>query len=114
MNGIKRVWMLYRDVFWGDPAQTQYEREQREQRVRAREEAEAEYHRKLAEYYTQRVLSLDPDTHWWEFAEAKQKQYEHQCDCMQHERRAAGIDDFTDIPTLARAVRRQTTRGAQP
>lgn len=107
MNALKRVWHLYRDSLWGDPAQTQYDREQRQMRITAREEAEAAYHRKLADYYTERVLALDPNEAWWEFAEAKQKQYDHQCECLRYERRAGGNTDFTDIPTLARVVRRQ-------
>lgn len=105
MTSIRPLYLLFRDTLLGDPVSTQYEREQREQRTRAREEAEAEYHRIMANFYTDRVLAIDPNADWWGFAEAKQKQYDHQTECLRYERRAGGNPDFTDIPTLARAVR---------
>lgn len=109
MHSMIPVLRLWRDLFLGDAERAQYEREQREQRLKAREEAEAEYHRRMANFYTDRVLAIDQHTDWWGYAEAKQKQYDHQCECLRHERRASGDEtDYTDIPALALAIRRES------
>lgn len=44
-------------------------------------QARMEFNRSMANFYTDRVLSIDPHQDWWRFAEAKQKQFNHQEDC---------------------------------
>ncbi len=39
--------------------------------------SDKEYHRLMADFYTGRKQSVDPQLAWWEFAAAAQKEYEH-------------------------------------
>lgn len=83
----------------GDPARNGYERVQSAMRVLSRRIAEAEFHRTMASFYSERVMETDPNTHWWEFAEAKQKQHDHQMDCLCEEKRVAEARALVDART---------------
>lgn len=87
---------FFKSLF-GDPAQAEYERAEAERKRTAKLIADAEFHRMMANFYTERVASLDPHTQWWEFAEAKQKQYDQQLECVLLERRA-GIAESEPEP----------------
>ncbi len=80
---------------FGDTAQAEYERSEAERKHTAKLLSEASYHRIMANFYTERAASLNPHTQWWEFADAKQKEYDHQIECALLERRA-GVDDLVD------------------
>ena len=56
-------------------------------RVLSRRIADAEFHRTMAGFYTDRVIATNPHVDWWGFADAKQKQYDHQLDCLAEEKR---------------------------
>lgn len=83
----------------GDPAKNEYERVQAAMRVLSRRIADTEFHRTMANFYTGRVLELDPHTQWWEFAEAKQKQHDHQTDCIFEEGRVAEARELVEART---------------
>lgn len=40
--------------------------------------AEQEFDRTMANFYTERLLEIDPNVDWWGFAQNKQKQHDHQ------------------------------------
>lgn len=42
----------------------------------------AEFCRTMANFYTGRVANIDPHRQWWDFADAKEKQYSHQLQCI--------------------------------
>lgn len=51
-----------------------------------------EFNRTMGNFYTERVLDIDPHQDWWAFAEAKQKQYDHQLDFVRYEKRSQEAD----------------------
>lgn len=46
-------------------------------RAKAAATGDAEFHRVMADYYTARVATIDPDVDWWGFADAKQKEQDN-------------------------------------
>lgn len=75
---------------FGDPVRDVDDKLQRAMKTLSHRVADAEFHRSMANFYTERVLSIDPHAgpaEAWEFAEAKQKQYDHQLDCVHEEKR---------------------------
>lgn len=54
----------------------------------------AEFCRTMANFYTGRVAVIDPHQQWWDFAEAKEKQYTHQISCVTLE---AKIEEATKL-----------------
>lgn len=57
-------------------------------KVRARAASEKEYHRVMADFYTERAAGVDPHQDWWEFAAAKEKETEHVAECQAYGARA--------------------------
>lgn len=88
MKALREVFRLFVDVLFPSPEQRAYERQKKVVHVCAHHQSQAEYHRLLADFYTERVMSIDPHTDWWAFAEAKQKQYDHQTECLLYTQRA--------------------------
>lgn len=70
------------EFLFGDPIKRQYERIEAAAKRKAEAVADAELHRTLANFYTMRVMTIDPHIDWWGFADAKQKQHEHQVACI--------------------------------
>lgn len=58
----------------------QYERVEKAIRDKALLASELEFHRTMGDFYTERVQTIDPHSDWWNFAEAKQKEYDHKED----------------------------------
>lgn len=57
-------------------------------RAKARASADAQFNREMANFYTERVLQIDPHTAWWDFADAKQKQFDYQQEVILHDEAA--------------------------
>jgi hypothetical protein len=85
---------LLREVFFGDPLQKQYERVEAAVKAKAKCVSDAEFNRTMANFYTERLDSIDPNTDWWEFADAKQKQYDHQTTCVSND---AAVEEAAQI-----------------
>lgn len=70
----------------------QYERVERAIRNKAQLASELEFHRTMGDFYSERVQSIDPHTDWWNFAEAKQKEYDHNEDSVRLSNRIVEAD----------------------
>lgn len=70
----------------------QYERVEKAIREKAQLVSDLEFNRTMGNFYTERVLDIDPHTDWWNFAEAKQKQHDHQNDFVRYEKRIQEAD----------------------
>lgn len=79
---------MIRQLFHPSRVQKQYERVTKAMRAHARAVADATFERTMADFHTQRVLSIDPHLDWNGFAEEKQRQVDHQADCIMYERKA--------------------------
>lgn len=80
------LWSLLREIVVGDPVKKQYERVETSIKAKAQRVSDAEFNRTMANFYTERVMAIDPHTDWWDFADAKQKQYDHQIACVKNDR----------------------------
>lgn len=98
------LWGLIREVIKGDPLTKQNERVEEAIKAKAQKVSDAEFNRTMANFYTERLLGIDPNTDWWEFADAKQKQHDRQAACMEHE---AGLAE------AAKLVEAETARYVQ-
>lgn len=97
---------LFAFVAFGNPVQDAYEKLQAAIRKQAHHIGEAQYHLTMRQFYGERVKALDPHTDWWEFAEAKQKWYEHQEDYTAECAKA----DECDATVAARREQYETIR----
>jgi 7-keto-8-aminopelargonate synthetase-like enzyme len=79
------LWGLLREIVVGDPVKKQYERVETAIKTKAQKVSDAEFNRTMANFYTDRVLGIDPHQDWWDFADAKQKQYDHQTACVKND-----------------------------
>lgn len=79
---------MLRDVFRSTPQQ----RIEALHRERAKMMGDQEYHRTLANYYTERAASLDPNVNWWEFADAKQKEFDNCVEAVELRAEIASIE----------------------
>ena len=70
----------------------QYERVEKSICVKAQLVSDLEFSRTMSNFYTERVLDIDPHKDWWAFAEAKQKQYDHRNDFTLYEKRIEEAD----------------------
>lgn len=86
MKQHSTVWGLLREVIVGDPVKKQYERVEDSIKTKAKRVSDAEFNRTMANFYTERVMAIDPHIDWWDFADAKQKQYDHQIECVKNDR----------------------------
>lgn len=82
------LWQMVRDIFRTTPQQ----RIEALQRERAKMMGDQEYHRTLANYYTERAASLDPNVNWWEFADAKQKEFDNCVEAVELRAEIASIE----------------------
>lgn len=101
------VWGALKEAVVGDPLAKQYERVEAAVKAKAKCVSDAEFNRTMAGFYTERVLSIDPHAgpeQAWEFADAKQKQYDHQIACV-------GNDH--DVEEAAKVVEAETARYLQ-
>lgn len=87
------VFALIRDTIIGDRVKKQYERVEASIKAKAQAVSDAEFNRTMANFYTERVLALDPHNidQVWDFADAKQKQHDHQHECIRFE---AKVDEL--------------------
>ena len=85
----------------------QYERVEKAIRDKASLASNLEFHRTMSNFYTERVLDIDPHTDWWDFANAKQKQYDHQEDFGIYEKRILEADAKVAANKTAFAVMKQ-------
>lgn len=69
-----------------------YDRVEKQIRKKAQLMGDLEYHRTMSNFYTDRVLEIDHNTDWWNFAEAKQKQADHQEDFLAYENKIKEAD----------------------
>lgn len=76
-----------RETVFGDPYTELFAKVEKATHQKAQLVADAEFNRTMANFYTERVMNLDPHTQWWEFAQAKDKQYEYQMEYVALERR---------------------------
>lgn len=76
----------------GNRVRKQYQRVEKAIREKAQMVSELEFNRTMGNFYTERVLDIDPHQDWWGFADAKQKQYEHQNDFLRYEKRIEEAD----------------------
>lgn len=65
------------DAVRGDPIKKQYERVEAAVKIKAERVSDAEFNRTMTNFYTQRSASINHETHWWEYADAKQKEHDH-------------------------------------
>lgn len=93
------LWALLRDAVMGDPINKQYEAVEEAIKAKAERASAAEFNRTMANFYTSRVGSLDPHTHWWDFADAKQKQYNHQEAFIHNEQQTVEAQAIVDAQT---------------
>lgn len=75
----------FRVALFGDPSTKRQERIEAAVRNVALLEGDVAYHRAMNDFYTARVMDLDPHAHWWAFADAKQKQIDHQVQLMRYQ-----------------------------
>lgn len=65
-------------MLFGENIKAQQQKVEDAIRVKAQRIGDLEYERTMANFYTDRSMSIDPQTDWWGFADAKQKQHDHQ------------------------------------
>lgn len=92
---------LLREAVFGDPVEKQYARVEAAIKVKAQCVSDAEFNRTMANFYTDRVLHLNPHdiNQVWDFAAAKQKQHDHQTACSRHENLTAEAQARVDAET---------------
>lgn len=105
----RTVFGLLREVFFGDPLQKQYERVEAAVKAKAKCVSDAEFNRTMANFYTERLDSIDHNTDWWEYADAKQKQWDHQMACVGND---AAVVEATKI-ACAEVARYTTLQAGQ-
>lgn len=71
------MWDWIKDLFTTDPLQEQQARVEDAARSNAQAVADVEAERVMCDFYTGLVQKTNHETHWWEYADAKQKQADH-------------------------------------
>jgi len=87
----KTLLQAFREFLSDNTRSRQHHRIEKATRKMAEHIADAEFERTMANFYTERVISIDPHVgpaEAWDFAAAKQKQYDHQNDCISYEQKA--------------------------
>lgn len=77
MKHYDSMWPWLLDIIRTDKERQRKERVEDAAKARAHAAADVEAERLMCDFYTDRVASIDHETHWWEYAEAKQKQADH-------------------------------------
>lgn len=108
---MRHITHRVKKIILGDPAQRAYEQLQDAYKALSRRIAAAEYHRVMAQFYTDRVLEIDPNANWWGFAHAKQCQFDHQEDQRYCQKR---IEEAEATVNACRARLQQLTHNAAP
>lgn len=83
---------LIRSTLKDNKVRKQYERVEKAIRAKAQLASDMEFHRTMSNFYTERVMDINPHQNWWDFAAAKQKQYDHQEDFVRYEKRIEEAD----------------------
>lgn len=101
MKNHTTVLGLLREALFGDPADVQYARVEAAIKAKAQCVSDVEFNRTMANFYTDRVLHLDPHDidQVWGFADARQKQHDHQTACQKHEQLTAEAQARVDAET---------------
>lgn len=73
----------------------------------AQHTAELEYHLRMKLFYERQLKETDPNTDWWEWAEAKEREHEHTKDAFALETKARRLSE----QALAREAQYRTLRG---
>lgn len=68
---------VIRDVLRNNRMSKQKDRVENAVRTLAQAQADAEFHRVMANHYTLRAGETDPQVDWWGYAENKQKEQDH-------------------------------------
>ena len=85
----RTLWGFLIAIFFGDPIIKQYERVEAAVKAKAKCVSDAEFNRTMANFYTSRVVAIDPHAgpeQAWDYADAKQKQHDHQLACIANDK----------------------------
>lgn len=96
-----RILNFIRGMFRDNRVRANYDKLEKAIRTKAKFVSDLEFHRSMADFYTSRVLEIDPDNDWWYFADSKQKQYDHQQDLLAYEKRVEEADAEVAAQKLA-------------
>jgi len=83
---------LIRGMFREKRVRASYAKLEEAMRAKAKFVSELEFHRSMVDFYTSRVQEIDPYNDWWNFADSKQKQYDHQQDLLVYGKRVEEAD----------------------
>jgi hypothetical protein len=82
MNKNDSLWKLLCDTFRSNRQRKQQERVEDAVKAHAELVGEGHVQKIMAEFYTNRVATIDHTQHWWAYAQAKQKEHEHVQECI--------------------------------
>lgn len=85
------AWGYVRQYLLGDPVHRAKDKLERATRQLAERQADVSYNASMANFYTEQLLDISPDTDWWDWADAKQKQQDFQQEALLGERKAAPL-----------------------
>lgn len=77
MKHYDSMWPWLLDMIRTDKERQRKERVENAAKAHAQAKAEVEAERLMCDFYSERVANIDHETHWWEYAEAKQKEADH-------------------------------------
>lgn len=89
---MKHIIATIRSTMRNNRVRKQYQLVEKSILEKAQLVSDLEFNRTMSNFYTERVMDIDPHTDWWSFAEAKQKQYDHQNDFVRYEKRIHEVD----------------------
>lgn len=89
---MKHIIDTIRSTMRNNRVRKQYERVEKSILEKAQLVSDLEFNRTMSDFYTERVMDIDPHTDWWSFAEAKQKQHDHQNDFVRYKKRIHEAD----------------------
>lgn len=101
-----QVLNFIRGMFCENRVRESYIKLERAMRTKAKFVSDLEFHRSMVDFYTSRVQEIDPYNDWWNFADSKQKQYDHQQDLLVYEKRV----EEADAKVAARKLAFETAR----
>lgn len=82
---VNHIIQTIRSTLRSNRVRKQYERVEKSICAKAQLVSDLEFSRTMSNFYTERVLDIDPHKDWWAFADSKQKQYDHQKDFVRVE-----------------------------
>ncbi len=84
---MKHITNMIRETIRSGKLRKQYAFVEKCIREKAHLMSNLEFCRTMADFYTERVLEIDPNREWWDFADSKQKQTEFQQDFELYQKR---------------------------